>query len=257
MWLPKEHGAYGQLGFPLATAFGVAGVSTAGLLLSITVIAAFVAHEPAAVGLGLRGSRAQRERGASAWRWLACSLVVAIAAGAAALILLDPVARRSLAIPAIPAVLLIVAMIQGREKSWYGEAAAALAFAGASIPVVLAAGAPMDAAVSVAIPFALLFTMTTLAVRVVILRIRGGGDLRATAATRRATLTISAVSAALIAAMTAAHWLRVPVLIASAPGLVTAAIVAARPPAPTQLRSLGWTLVAISALTAAILVATV
>ena len=151
MWLPKEHGAYGQVGFPLATAFGVAGVSTAGLLLSMTVIAAFVAHEPAAVGLGLRGSRAQRESGTYARRWLACCLVVGIAAGVAAVILLDPVARRSLAIPAIPAVLLIVAMVQGREKSWYGEAAAALAFAGASIPVVLAAGAPMDTALAVAI----------------------------------------------------------------------------------------------------------
>lgn len=257
MWLPKEHGAYGQVGFPLATAFGVAGFSTAGLLLSTTVIAAFLAHEPAAVVLGLRGSRAQRERARSASGWLACCLVVGIAAGFAASILLDPFARRSLAIPAIPAVLLIVAMAQGREKSWYGEAAAALAFACASIPVVLAAGAPMDEALAVAIPFALLFITTTLAVRVVILRIRGGGDLRATAATRRATLTISVVSAALIAAMTAAHWLRVPVLIASAPGLVTAAVVAARPPAPTRLRSLGWTLVAISAVTAVILVATV
>lgn len=257
MWLPKEHGAYGQVGFPLATAFAVAGVSTAGLLLSTSVIATFLAHEPAAVVLGLRGSRAQRERSASAWRWLACCLVIGIAAGVAAVILLDPVARRSLAIPTIPAALLIVTMVIGREKSWYGEAAAALAFAGVSIPVVLAAGAPMDAAVAVAIPFALLFITTTLAVRVVILRVRGGGDLRATAATRRATLTISIVSAAVIAAMTAAHWLRVPVLIASAPGLVTAAIVAARPPAPARLRSLGWTLVAISALTAVILVVTV
>ena len=55
--LPKEHGAYGQIAFPLATAFVVAGVSTAGLLLAAAVVAGFLAHEPAAVLLGLRGAR--------------------------------------------------------------------------------------------------------------------------------------------------------------------------------------------------------
>jgi Cu/Ag efflux pump CusA len=46
--LPKEHGAYGQIAFPLATAFAVAGVSAAGLFLCITAVAGFLAHEPAA-----------------------------------------------------------------------------------------------------------------------------------------------------------------------------------------------------------------
>jgi hypothetical protein len=257
VWLPKEHGAYGQVAFPLATAFGVAGVSTAGLLLSIAVVAGFLAHEPAAIVLGLRGSRAKRALGASAMPWLCCCLATGIAAGIAAVIGLDPVARRTLAIPAIPALLLILAMVQGREKSWYGEAAAALAFAGVSVPVTMAAGASLDEGVAVAIPFALLFTTTTLAVRVVILRVRGGGHPCATAATRRATLVVSAVSAAVIGAMTVTEWLPSSVLIASAPGLVTAAIVAGRPPAPARLRSLGWTLVAISTLTAVIVVLTV
>ena len=80
VWLPKEHGAYGQVAFPLATAFGVAGVSTDGLLLSATVIAGFLAHEPAAIVLGLRGSRAKRELGASAIVWLCCCLATGIAA---------------------------------------------------------------------------------------------------------------------------------------------------------------------------------
>ena len=257
VWLPKEHGAYGQVAFPLVTAFGVAGVSTGGLLVSIAVIAGFLAHEPAAIVLGLRGARARRELGASALQWLGGSLVIGIAAGLAGIVDLDPAARRALAIPAIPAVLLILAMIRGREKSWYGETAAALAFAGVSAPVTMAAGASITVALAVAIPFALLFTATTLAVRVVILRVRGGGDARATAATRRATLVVSAVATGVIGAVTVAGWLPSSVLMASAPGLVTAAIVAARPPAPARLRSLGWTLVAISTLTAMIVVATV
>ena len=256
-YLPKEHGAYGQVAFPLLTAFGVAGISTDSLLLAIAVVAGFLAHEPAAIVLGLRGSRAKRELGGSATPWLHGCLAIAVAAVFAAFIGLGPVARRSLAIPAIPTFLLILAMVRGREKSWYGEAAAALAFAGASIPVTMAAGASINVALAVAIPFALLFTTTTLAVRIVILRVRGGGDPRATTATRGATLAISSMATVTIGAMTVAGWLPSSVLLASAPGLLTASIVAARPPAPARLRSLGWTLVAISTLTAVIVVATV
>jgi len=255
-WLPKEHGAYGQVTFPLVAAFGVAGMSTAGVLMSVAVIAGFLAHEPAAIVLGQRGSRAKRDLDSSARVWLTCCAVIGIVAGLAAVARLDHVARWSLAVPIVPAVLLIVAMTNGREKSWYGEAAAALAFAGVSVPVAMAAGASTTVGVAVAIPFALLFTTTTLAVRVVILRVRAGGDPRAAIATRRATFIVSAVAAVLIGVMTATGWLPASVLIASAPGLLTAAIVAARPPAATKLRTLGWSLVAVSTLTTLIVIAT-
>jgi len=38
VYLPREHGAYGQMAFPLVTAFGVAGVSAGGLLMATAVI---------------------------------------------------------------------------------------------------------------------------------------------------------------------------------------------------------------------------
>jgi hypothetical protein len=120
--------------------------------------------------------------------------------------------------------------------------------------VALAAGAPTGAALAVAIPFALLFTTTTLAVRVVILRVRGGGDPHAAAGTRRATFAISASAIVLVAAATATGYLEPAVLAASVPGLVTAVLVAARPPSPARLRTLGWTLVAVSTLTALIVI---
>src|SRR5512145_433321 len=145
-WLPKEHGAYGQVAFPLVTAFAVAGISTAGLLLAIAVIAGFLAHEPAAIVLGLRGSRAQRELAATAQSWLGSCLAILIVTGLAALVFLDLSARWSLAVPAVPLSLLVFAMLYGREKSWYGEAAAALTFAGVSVPIALAAGASIGVA---------------------------------------------------------------------------------------------------------------
>lgn len=255
--LPREHGAYGQLAFPLLTALAVAGASTAGMLLSAAVVAGFLAHEPAAIALGLRGARAKRELGRPAIRWLYRCAAFAAAAGLAAAIVIHPAARWSLAVPAVPALLLLVAMINGREKSWYGETAAALAFAGVAVPLTLAAGASTAVAWTVAIPFALLFTTTTLAVRAVILRVRGGGDPAAAAAARRATLTTSLGALGLIAALTTVEWVAPPLLIAAAPGLLTAALVAARPPGAARLRSLGWSLVAVSTLTALLVVSTV
>jgi hypothetical protein len=55
--LPKEHGAYGQIAFPILTAFLVSGVSVAGLLIAAAVVAGFLAHEPAAILLSDTWSR--------------------------------------------------------------------------------------------------------------------------------------------------------------------------------------------------------
>lgn len=255
--LPKEHGAYGQVIFPLVSVFGVAGISPAGLAVSAAVVAGFFAHEPALIMLGLRGPRAKREQSPAAARWLTLCLAVGLVAALTALIIINPAVRWSLLVPVIPATFLVGAMICGREKSWYGETAAAFAFAGVTVPVAMAAGASADTALAVAIPFAVLFITTTLAVRVVILRVRGGGDPRAAAATRGATLTIAVASGVLITALTLGGWLAPAVPIASAPGVIAAVAVAARPPAPSRLRVLGWTLVAVSTLTAVIVIATV
>jgi hypothetical protein len=255
--LPREHGAYGQIAFPLVTAFVVAGLSPAGLLFATAVIVGFLAHEPAAVVLGLRGSRAKRELGRPAMRWLAFYLTVGVAAGVGALLTMDPADRWSVGVPIVPAVLLAVETVRGRDKSVQAEIVAAVAFSAAAIPVCMAAGvAPTDAA-AVAIPFALLFAASTLAVRVVILRVRGGGDPRAATATRRgAFLLVGSAIVALTAAIAKDH-VAPSVLAAATPGLLIAAVVAASPPSPTRLRTLGWSLIAASAVTAAIVVATV
>ena len=83
LW-PKEHGAYGQITFPLIAAFAVAGVSVGGLLIATATIAGFLAHEPALVVLGLRGSRAKRELWGQAVLWLGGCFIGAAASGIAA-----------------------------------------------------------------------------------------------------------------------------------------------------------------------------
>jgi hypothetical protein len=254
--LPKEHGAYGQISFPLVTAFAVAGASTAGLLFTAAVVGGFLAHEPAAVLLGLRGVRAKRELRGAALRWLACCLTVSAAAGAGAFVTIDTAARWSVAVPVVPTLLLALATARRQDKSVQGEILAALAFSGAAMPVCMAGGASAAAAAAVAIPFALLFTASTLAVRVTILRVRGGGDPRAAYVTRQAAFSLVGGAAAVLAVAIARGYLSPSVLAAAGPGLLTAAIIAAHPPSSTHLRTLGWALIGVSVVTAAIVVAT-
>jgi hypothetical protein len=255
--LPREHGAYGQIAFPILTALLVAGMSTGGVLIATAVIAGFLAHEPAAVLLGIRGIRAKREWWHHAVLWLGCTLVVGVAAGAGALFLVDVPARWSMLVPLAPTLLLAISTARGRDKSWEGEVAASLAFSGAAMPISLAASAPAQTGAAVAIPFALLFVASTLAIRVVILRVRGGGNAGVMTATRRATFFLAAGAALALGAASTLDLLPTSVLVASAPGLLLSVLIAAHPPAPSHLRTLGWTLVGTSVLTAAIVVATV
>jgi hypothetical protein len=255
--LPREHGAYGQMALPLITALATAGPSTGGALLTVAVVAAFVAHEPIAILLGQRGIRVQRERRAVAVGAAAGCAAVGAIAGVGSILVVEPAARWSILIPLLPAIVLGVTTLRAREKSWHGELAASLAFAGAAVPVSMAAGASLADAAVVAIPFALLFVTSTLAVRTIIVRVRGGGNARATTLTQRSVVAIAAVAAVALAWLAAVDALPTSTMAAAAPGLLMALAVSARPPAPTRLRTVGWTLVGVSILTSLIVVATV
>ncbi|HXE80841.1 MAG TPA: YwiC-like family protein [Vicinamibacterales bacterium] len=252
--LPREHGAYGQITLPLVTTFFTAGASTAGLLIAAATAAGFLAHEPAAVLVGLRGPRARRELHAPALRWFIACGVIGVTAGVTGWLLMPAHARGSVVIPLVPALALAASTLQRSEKSWHAQVATALAFSGVAVPVAMAAGASLMAGLSIAIPFAVLFVTTTLAVRVVILRVRGGGDPRAVAATRLAVIILCVVAAAALTAGVATSVLPSSVLPASAPGLLTALFVSLRPPSPAHLYKLGWTLVAVSVVTGVVIV---
>lgn len=256
MW-PKEHGAYGQMSFPLLTALVVAGVSVPALLLSAAIVAAFLAHEPLLVLLGRRGVRARREDGPRAVRWLTVTATVGLAAAAVAVAMASNVVRLSLAVPLVPAVGLAAAIVSGREKTTGGELMAALAFSTAAAPVVLAAGGSLATAAAVAAVFALVYTTQTLAVRGVILAVRGGGNPAASRASRRAALVIAVAGGAVIGTASGRGLLPSPAAIAMLPGLVATAWIVAAPPPPTRLRRVGWTLVATSVVTTLILIVSI
>jgi hypothetical protein len=118
----------------------------------------------------------------------------------------------------------------------------------------MAAGASAESAAAIAIPFAVLFSASTLAVRVVILRARRGGDLPAANALRRAVFSLAGGATAALTLATVTGQLSPSVLVATIPGLLMASVVAAYPPGPTHLRTLGWSLIGVSAVTAALVV---
>lgn len=253
MW-PKEHGAYGQFALPVVTALGGAGVSTAGVAVSVAAAACFIAHESALILLGQRGARARREHNRAAVRWITwCGFTAAIA-GSISILTMPPAVRWSLGVAIIPAALLAIAMVRGHEKSWYGEILSAVAFPALAVPITMAAGAPLRTGAAIGAPFALFFVTSTLAVRTVILGVRGGGDVQATRATRRSTLGILVIGTVGIVWLCTLGVLPASTLLAIAPGVVLVLALLVRPPQPRRLRAVGWTLVAASIITALVLI---
>jgi hypothetical protein len=252
---PREHGAYGQITFPLLTSVAVAGISASALLIALAAIAGFLAHEPLLVLVGRRGVQAREALGKRAATWLATTTVAAIAAGIGGAWSMVPGARWSLALPLLPALILVAAIPAKREKSSPGEIAVALAFSFLAVPVCLAAGVPVRTAFSVGVTFALIFVAGTLAVRVVILGVRGGGDPQAVRATRMTTLILTSVGSVLLVIAASRMWLPWITMVAAAPGLTAAGWLALFPPPAARLRTVGWTLVATSAIAAVTLAA--
>jgi len=253
--LPREHGAYGQMAFPLITSFAVAGVTTPALLIAFGVVAGFLAHEPLLVLLGRRGLRASREQWRRAAVCLAVASATAVAAEFVAFWSVPLSIRWWFLLPLMPAAVLAAAITTDREKSSQAEVAVALAFSLVAVPVCLAAGASTDSALAVGIAFASIFVTGTLAVRVIVLQVRGGGDPRAA---RTARVTVLVLTTAAGAGLVATAWrglLPWTALLAASPGLVSAGWLAWLPPSPTRLRRVGWTLVTTSAAAALILIA--
>jgi hypothetical protein len=254
--LPREHGAYGQLLLPLATSLAISDVQVSSILTATAALAAFVAHEPLVVLLGDRGARARREHGRRAISWLGVSGGLAIAAGLAAVAWAPPQVRWLFAVPLAPAAVLAALLVTGREKSAIGEIASAIAFASVSVPIIaVAASSPLRGFV-VAFTFACLFIVSTLGVRIVVLRTRGGGNPSAVRATRiqlAAALVVIAIGIPVAALWEATMGLAA---LAILPGVAVAVTLAFRPPSARRLRTVGWTLLSTTAFLAVTLVAT-
>lgn len=248
---PKEHGAYGQLLFPLTTALAIGRPGIAALMLAFAAVAAFLAHEPLLVLIGQRGTRAMREQRARAWRWLAATGAAAAVFGVFALSVLPPPARAALLLPLALALILAIVVFSGREHTTGGEIAAALTMASLALPVGLASGASSAAALTCVLAYAAAFLVATLSVRALILvtrRLAGRGARLLAAAVTLALIVLLALLPRGGVTDAVGLWAALPICGVGV-WLVTVM------PSPRHLRTIGWTLVGATTLTAIVLIA--
>jgi len=249
--LPKEHGAYGQLLFPLITALAIGRPRIAALAIVCAAVFLFLAHEPLLVLVGQRGARAAREQRPKAVAWFAACTTAAIACGGAAIAALEPSTRTALLVPAACGAVVVALIAVGREHTTLGEIASAIALSSVAYPVAIASGSTPLAARSCAIVFAIGFGVLTICVRAVIantrrppaIDLRGAGVLVALVGLNA---LVSLARHDLVDGMSA--W-------AAAPLATGGGVLAIVPPSARQLRVVGWTLVATTAATSVILVA--
>lgn len=247
---PKEHGAYGQLLFPIATALFVGDIRWPAAALSVSAVCAFLAHEPLLVLLGQRGPRARRDLRARAWKWLLAFGVASIGAAIAG-VLAAPAAALAALTPTIALAAGLAGFIATRrEHTVAGESWMSVTMASFAAPLALAAGAAMSTALTLAVAFAGAFVAPTVAVHAVIAFTR-----KPPAAVGRSVAVV--IAGAILAAaylLTASGTIAAAGLGAMAPACIAAAVLAIRPPSARRLRVVGWTLVGTSSIAALVLI---
>lgn len=250
-WLiPREHGAYGQLAFPMAAALIAGGSTTAVWLLIVTFVAAFFAHEPLLVLLGQRGARASRELRPDAVRSLALSGGIAIAGAVAGWFLMGPAHRWTMVVPAAFALATVPLIIQKTQKTLTGELHVALTLASCALPVGAAAGLRPQEGAACWFVMTLGFWAATFAVHATIANQR-----REPSRALRAGAIAVAAGSPLVGVLIADRFRLHPQLwISTMPLSLLGAIVGILLPSARHLRRVGWALIAGSAAAGALLV---
>lgn len=249
--LPQEHGAWGQLAMPLVSGLALAGPSLAAVLLAAGTVLAFLAHEPWLVAIGHRGDRARVQDGPRALRAMLGLASAAAVTGGAGLWLSPPDARAAALFPAALATVVVLMVLLERERTIPGELSVAFALSGAGGVVALAAGASAAAATALFATWAVAFGASVFAVQTVLLRTRSRGERDVGPLHAAAILTLAAGGSA-AAIVNGLGW-TVPVAVAPTVAL-SIAVSLARPSA-SRLKSLGWSLVAATTASLALLVA--
>jgi hypothetical protein len=250
--LPKEHGAYAEIIFPLITALYLGNGNIASLLLAAAAIAAFLAHESFLVILGERGVRARTQLRAQAMGTAGLLLTAAMTAAALGLWHAPAGVLRAALIPLCATALLVPLIFGRREKTLAGEFLVALIFSSALIPVARAGDVRFHTAMVASSAWFGIFALQTLSVRAVKAHVKTALGMSSPALIVVA-LSLAVVFAALILA--GVRGLAVIPMMAVCPAaLVGLACVWLRVH-PRHLRSLGWVLVASDLIALAVLMA--
>ena len=249
--LPREHGTYGELAFPLLTALALARIDPASIALVVAFVTAFLAHEPMLLLFFRRGGRPSVELLRRARRRLVVLAGVGLVAFLFGLAAMHATARIFLLVPIALGALLALVVAARNERTALGEVFAAAALASCSLPIAIEGGLAVSRAFAFFAIWSVGFSLSTLAVRGVIATARGEG-----ARERRQEVAFAA-SFAWVVTIVQAGLHRLPEIapFALAPFALVSIALALFPPHARHLRTIGWLLIGASASTTAILIA--
>jgi hypothetical protein len=239
--LPREHGAYAQVVFPLVTALALGNGGAAQFYWAAAAIAVFVAHEPLLILAGERGRRSHADLGVQAQKLAGGLSVLAVAAGLLGWWYAPPNARWAVTLPFGLGIILLALIIRHREKTLTGELLVSLTFSTVLVPVALAGAVSLAAALTASAVWSAIFAMGTLMVRAVIANVKKAAHHRWFAYASN-SLSLAVIAVAVLMLVTDA----VPALAGAA--LLPAALITFAcgflGVHPRHLRTLGWSLVA-------------
>jgi hypothetical protein len=248
--LPREHGAYAQLGFPLLTGLLLARGHPGALAFALAAMAVFLAHEPLAVVTGVRGVRLREALGARARRRLWILGVAGAVAVVIAVVVAPPRAWLAALVPAVPGLALIPLFLTDRVKTLGGEVVAAAAFSATVMPVALSG--PVDGATSWVAASVWFGAVVPAIVSVHAVKAAHKGRPPGRWLIPAAPLLAGVVSVAGVSAAMLLPYPAVKLLAVIPPALAVVAVWVTRPH-PRHLKRIGWTMVAASAMTLALL----
>ncbi|MGD8361430.1 MAG: YwiC-like family protein [Gemmatimonadota bacterium] len=173
--LPKEHGAYAELAFPLVTGLAAAPPSFPALALASAAVAFFLANEPIAVLLGARGQRLKKQVGPRARRRGFLLMGTGIALGGGGIVGAGASIWPALLCPLLSAALLIPMVLARRHKSVSGELLVVTAFSTFVLPLAAASGVAPIRMIPAAAVWWMSFALGTLEVHAIKARHRTRG----------------------------------------------------------------------------------
>jgi hypothetical protein len=171
--LPKEHGAYAQLAFPLVTGMALAMPTLSTITLGLAGVAFFLANEPAAILLGGRGVRLRKKEGPRAKVRGESLSALGVALGGLGVVTGWPSVWPSVLLPSLAGLFLVPLVLTGRQKTLPGEILVITTFTTLILPMAAASGVnPTRAALASAVWW-VSFVLATLEVRAIKARHKG------------------------------------------------------------------------------------
>lgn len=249
--MPREHGAYAQVVFPLLTALALGNGSAAQFYWTAATIAVFIAHEPLLILAGQRGRRSHADLGDNAQKLAGSLSMAALVAGGLGWWHAPAEARLAVIVPLLLGICLLPFILHHREKTFAGELLVSLILSTTLLPVALAGGVVFRAAFAASAVWGAIFMLGTITVRAVIANAKKAAHSR-----RLVCASIILSLAALVLSFMLALNETLPPLLAAAivPAALITLVCSFIGVHPRHLRVLGWSLVGSNVIVLAALV---